>query len=427
MNCERAFAAAIALTRRTSPTTTLNGCCPTSSRNSASIGMRILILTSNLAQGGAQRQITILARSIAELGHEVGIATMYPGGVLESELVATSVQVFPLNKRGRWDAVGFLFAIYKVLRTFQPDVFQTFLTVPNVIGSLYRPLFGKIPLVWGVRNSDMDLDRYDALTRLFAKLEVFLSASCDLAIANSHVGLNVYASKGFRPKRFEVIENGIDTERFRWRSDQRTRLRSLWDIPERAKLCLTVGRMDPMKDYDTLISSIRYWPTHSFLAIVGSGIAEAASKLRATIDRLGVGAQVRLLGSMNDVENAYSAADAFVLSSSFGEGFSNVVAEAMSCGLPIVATDVGDTKRIIGPCGRIVPPRDPESLGHAVADVLAQGKRDDPDPRSRIISNYSVSRMVERTLQLYEEALGVSAASSGQLPQSSSSRKAQLS
>jgi glycosyltransferase involved in cell wall biosynthesis len=389
--------------------------------------MKILILTSNLAQGGAQRQITILARSMAELGHEVGIATMYPGGVLESELTATNVQIFPLNKRGRWDAVGFLFAIHKVLRTFRPDIFQTFLTVPNVIGSIFRPLLGKIPLVWGVRNSDMDMDRYDALTRLFAKLEVLLSRSCDLAIANSHVGLKVYAGKGFRPKRFEVVENGIDTERFRCRSDQRKRLRSLWDIPEGAKLCLTVGRMDPMKDYDTLLSSIRYWPTNSFLAIVGSGITEATSKIRSATDQLGVGARVRLLGSMNDVENAYSAADAFVLSSSFGEGFSNVVAEAMSCRLPVVATDVGDTRRIIGPCGRIVPARNPEALGHAVADVLAQGKTEDPDPRSRIISSYSVSRMVERTLQLYEEALGVSTASSGQLPQSSSNRKAQLS
>ncbi len=366
--------------------------------------MKILILTGSLAQGGAERQITILARSMAELGHQVGIAVMYPGGAFESELASSKVQVFPLNKRGRWDVAHFFLELQKLVTIFHPDILQTFLTVPNIIGSLLRPWLGRTRLVWGVRNSNMDLSHYDTLSRFCAKLEALMSRSCDLAIANSHAGVRAHIDRGVRPKRFEVVENGIDTERFKWRQDQRTKIRTIWEIPETAKLCLAVGRIDPMKDHETLLQSMRRWPTDSLLAIVGSGAPSAMLKLRAAIKELGFETRVRLVGSMGDVENAYSAADALVLPSAFGEGFPNVVAEAMSCGLRVVATDVGDVRRIVGGCGQTVPPRDPEALGRAIADALCEQARYD-DPRARIVSNYSVPKMVELTLQYYGELM----------------------
>ena len=330
---------------------------------------------------------------------------MYPGGELESELVASKVKIFPLHKGGRWDVVGFFAAVSNVVSSFRPDVFQTFLTTPNIIGSLLRPRLGRTRLVWGIRNSEMDLSHYDTFNRLCARLEVFLSPYCDLAITNSNAGVRAHIDRGLRPKRFKVVENGIDTERFRPRSDQRRRLRALWEIPETAKLCLAVGRIDPMKDHETLLRSIQYWPTNSLVAIIGSGPPQAQSRLRSEIDRLAVGSRVRLLERMVDIENAYSAADAFVLSSAFGEGFPNVVAEAMSSGLQVVATDVGDVKRIMGGCGRIVPPKDPEALGRAVTDLLSTGHAICPDPRQRIVSNYGILTMVARTLQLYSEVI----------------------
>jgi glycosyltransferase involved in cell wall biosynthesis len=375
------------------------------SRECNDFEMRILILTTNLALGGAERQITIMARTMAELGHQVGIAIMYPGGELERELAASDVKIFPLHKSGRWDVVGFFLTVSNVVSAFHPDIFQTFLSTPNIIGSLLRPRLGRTPLVWGIRNSDVDLSHYDTFSRLCARLEAFLSPYCDLAIANSYAGFRAHVERGLRPKRFEVVENGIDSVRFRRRLDQRMRLRAVWGIPETGKLCLSVGRIDPMKDQNTLLRSIRYWPTNSFLTIIGSGPVEALSKLRSEIAQLGLASRVRLIERMSDIENAYSAADVFVLPSAFGEGFPNVVAEAMSCGLQVVATDVGDVERLVGACGRIVAPKDPEALGRAVTDILCANHASYPDPRVRIVSNYGISTMVERTLQFYGELI----------------------
>jgi glycosyltransferase involved in cell wall biosynthesis len=363
--------------------------------------MRILFLTTNLGLGGAERQIIIMARSMTELGHEVGIAIMYPGGELESDLAGSGAKLFPLHKRGRWDIAGFFSAISKVIAAFDPDILQTLLTAPNIVGALLRPRLGRTRLVWGVRNSDMDLSHYDAFARFCARLEAFLSSNCDLAIANSHAGVRTHIRRGLRPHRFEVVHNGIDTARFRPRPDQRIRLRAEWSIPDGTKLCLTVGRLDPMKDQGTLLRSIRYWPANSLLAIIGSGPAKA--QLKSATDELGLGDRVRMIEPMQDIENAYAAADAFVLSSAFGEGFPNVVAEAMSCGLRVAATDVGDVKVIVGKCGRIAPAKDPAALGRAVTDILCDDQAGCPDPRLRIVSSFGVSTMVARTLRLYGE------------------------
>ncbi|MGY2989964.1 MULTISPECIES: glycosyltransferase [Bradyrhizobium] len=365
--------------------------------------MRILILTGNLALGGAERQISVMARAMAALGHEVGIAVMYPGGELEAELAASDVKIFSLRKRGRWDLAGFFLALSSAVSAFRPDIFQTYLTTPNIAGALLQPRLGRVRLVWGIRSSDVDLSQYDMFSRHCARLEAFLSPRCDLAIANSHAGTRAHLGRGFRPRRFEVVGNGIDTERFKRRLEQRTRLRALWKVSELDKLCLSVGRIDPMKDRQTLLQSIRYWPTNALLAIVGSGSEQAKSKLRSDVRQLGLDHRVRLIEGMSDIENAYAAADMLILSSAFGEGFPNVVAEAMSSELPIVATDVGDVRDIVGSCGRIVPTKDPEAMGRAVADVLSMNGALSVDARLRITSNYSISAMVNRTLQLYRE------------------------
>ena len=104
------------------------------------------------------------------------------------------------------------------------------------------------------------------------------------------------------------------------------------------------------------------------------------------------------LGRRADVPRLYAACDLVVSSSAFGEGFSNALAEGMAAGLPAVATDVGDARRIVGETGRTVPPRDPEALARAVRDLLALPPDDRAavaaDARRRIVTHFSLDRSV---------------------------------
>jgi glycosyltransferase involved in cell wall biosynthesis len=116
---------------------------------------------------------------------------------------------------------------------------------------------------------------------------------------------------------------------------------------------------------------------------------------------LGLADRVVWAGFRQNMPAVYGALDVVTLSSSFGEGFPNVVGEAMACGLPCVVTDVGDAALILGDLGWVVPPRSPRALADAWLAALAQ----EPHPeirlrrRRRIEENYNLERMIDRTEQ----------------------------
>ena len=89
------------------------------------------------------------------------------------------------------------------------------------------------------------------------------------------------------------------------------------------------------------------------------------------LDEAGCRGHVRLLGPRGDVARIFAACDLACLSSAYGEGLPNVVAEAMACGTPCVVTDVGDSGWVVGETGRVVPPRSPEALAGGLADLMA--------------------------------------------------------
>ena len=107
---------------------------------------------------------------------------------------------------------------------------------------------------------------------------------------------------------------------------------------------------------------------------------------------------------------AWNALDLATLSSSFGEGFPNVIGEAMACGVPCVSTDVGDTARIINDASRIVPRGDASALAAAWSATLALPRdvaaAKNTAGRERIVEAFSVEAMVARTTALYDTAIG---------------------
>ena len=115
---------------------------------------------------------------------------------------------------------------------------------------------------------------------------------------------------------------------------------------------------------------------------------------------------VKALGLRRDIERLHRAADIFISSSAFGEGFSNAIAEGMTSGLVPVVTDVGDARLIVGDTGRIVPPRDPQALREAIAAEAAltpvQRRERGLAARQRIVDRFPLSRAVEDYARLYE-------------------------
>jgi glycosyltransferase involved in cell wall biosynthesis len=204
-----------------------------------------------------------------------------------------------------------------------------------------------------------------------------------------------------------VIPNGIDTKRFSPNPAARMRVRGEWDIGEREILIGMTARLDCMKDHGTFLRAaaliVRRRNDIRF-ACVGEGLPACRRELRQLADRLGIGARLIWPEARADIEVIYSAFDISVSSSSFGEGFSNAVAEAMACGTPCVVTDVGDSAEIVGNRTLVVPPRDPERLAEKLLELAQSSDRGalGRSARERIEHRFGLDKMVRHTAAAIE-------------------------
>ncbi len=373
--------------------------------------MKILFLIRSLETGGAQRQLALLASALRRRGHAVKIAVFYGGGQHEAELREAGVPVLLLRKRNRWDMLGFGVRLVGLLRRERPDILHGYMTVENILAGLAKPFLGRVKIVFGVRASDVDFGRYDRLRRLASRIETVLSRVADLIVVNSLAGRAAAAARGFAAARMVVIPNGIDITLFRPDPAARARVRSQLRIAEGEWVVGMVARFDPIKDHETFLRAAAIGARAEArlrFVCVGDGPPERGASLRLLAEHLGLQGRLLWTGGRLDVPALLNAFDV-ATSSSAGEGLPNALAEAMACGVPCVATDVGDTARLLADTGIVVPPRDPQALAASWLELLSrwqdQGDALAVAARRRIVEEFSLEAMVSQSERCFRGLL----------------------
>jgi glycosyltransferase involved in cell wall biosynthesis len=259
-------------------------------------------------------------------------------------------------------------------------------------------------VVWGLRNAGMDLSRYNWMSTFSFRLSALLSPLVDLLIANSQAGVRYHVAQGFCSKRMIAISNGIDTERFCPDVESGLKLRQQWEIHSGEKLIGLVGRLDPMKGHPTFVRAAALLveiQSGARFVFVGAGDIAYRTQIEALVDELGLQTRVVWAGACQDMPAAYNALDIATSASSFGEGFSNAIAEAIACGVPCVATEVGDSAIVVDNPDQVVPPNDPKALSEAWLRILHRSAEEQTflsrQARRRLVEEFGVARLVEKT------------------------------
>ena len=371
--------------------------------------IRLCFLIRMLDCGGAERQLTELVRGLDKSRFEVTVLTFYRGGMFWSAVEQTpGVELVCLGKAGRWDVARFVARLVGFLRRLHPDIVHGYLGIANELAWLGGRAAGA-RVVWGLRASDMDLGRYDWSFRASMQVSARLSRRVDLVIANSHAGAAHHLRRGFCRRNMTVVPNGIDTDRFRPLPEARQRLRQRWGVQDSEFLVGHVGRRDPMKDHDNFFEAMLGLADrhpHVRIACVGDRAARAGEHLAGSRAARALGARLRWEPARADVERVLPALDALVLSSAYGEGFPNIVGEAMAAEVPCIVTDVGDAARLLDDSERTVPPRDPARLTDACERLLdrpaEKRSRLAENDRRRIEKHFTTAHLVRRTTDLLE-------------------------
>ena len=363
--------------------------------------IKIMHLITDLATGGAEIMLYKMLSCLDRSQFQNSVVSMTDRGSLGDKIEALQVPVFTLGLRRGVPNPLALFRLIRLLRAERPHILQTWLYHSDLLG-LAAGKLARVPVVaWNIRCSDMK-----GLPVVRATLSSF-SALPETIITNSRVGRQFHENIGYRPHRWEYIPNGYDTAMLRPDEAARSRLRAALGIDRSAIVIGLPARYHPMKDHATFFAAARQAAARADIAFVllGAGIEPANRDLVRAIEAHGLMSRVRLLGDRADMNTVYPALDIATSSSAFGEGFPNVLAEAMACGVPCVATDSGDAAKILGDAGVIVPPRDPQALAEGWQRMIALG--DDGrralgiTARARIVANYDLNRVVSLYEALY--------------------------
>lgn len=370
--------------------------------------MNVLHLITSLNTGGAEMMLCrLLERSE---GAQHGVVSLLQGGALRSRLLDDGFAVDDIGMRSRGLSLKAGVRVARAARRARPDLLQGWMYHGNAAATLaHLSSLRRTPLLWGIHHSLHDLAREQRLTRHLIRLGARLSHLPTRIIYVSRVSADQHEAAGYCPDKTVVIPNGIDCDVFRPRPCARERLRCDLGIGCDVAVIGMVAGWRPMKDHDNLLQAASRLKEHTALRVVlvGPGIDSNNAGLVEWIARAGLERHVSLLGERHDVSDLMPGFDVAVLPSAWGEAFPLFLCEAMASGVPCVATDIGDSRWILGDTGAIVPPRDPDALAQALARMLELGeegrRRLGERARARIVQEFSVGDVVRRYEQVYEQ------------------------
>ncbi|MEZ5667617.1 MAG: glycosyltransferase [Alphaproteobacteria bacterium] len=327
--------------------------------------IRVMHVISGLGLGGAETMLVNLARAGRAAGLQPHVVSLLPGGENAERLRADGIATEDLGMRSGRPSLRAIRRLARAVRRHRPQILQSWMYHADLMAwaaTRLVPAAERPKLVWGVRCSDMRIDLYRRQLRWVIAACARLSARPDMIIANSAAGRDVHRGLGYRNDRFLVIANGIEAALFRPDPAARAAGRAALGLADDAIAVAHVARVDPMKDHATFLAAMAERPDLAGV-LVGRGT-----------DALALPANVTALGARNDVAQLLPAFDIVALSSAFGEGFPNALAEGMAAGLVPVATDVGDCRDIVGETGFVARAGDVAGLAEALAAAAAAAR-----------------------------------------------------
>jgi glycosyltransferase involved in cell wall biosynthesis len=367
--------------------------------NTIGLVIRLLLLIPTLDRSGAEKQLMLLATRLPRSEFDVEVVALTRGGAYATELEAAGVSLTILGKRFKFDPVA-LHRLRRLLKQRPPDILHTWLFAANAYGRLAAGRSPRFPVV----VSERCVDTWKAGWQL--RVDRYLAGRTARLVANSQSVATYYREQGFPEERMTVIPNGIDLpERA---NASRAALRESLGIPGDARVVAYVGRLAPQKRIRDLIWAfelIRVQREDCHFLIIGDG--PERERLQEFARSLRLESSLRFLGHRVDAATLLGACDLFWLASDF-EGQSNSIMEAMSAGLPVVASDIPPNRELVshGATGFLVPVGDRVALAQFAEKLLVDtelAKTLGTAGRERIGRDFSVATMVESYISLYRQ------------------------
>jgi len=373
----------------------------------------IVHIITGLATGGAEMMLYKLLSGIDRSRFKpIVISLMDKDTRISHRIEELGVPVHSLGlAQGK---VSFL-ALLRLIRTVrrcQPDIIQGWMYHGNIAASMCRLFsFYKPPVIWNIRQV-LGLEFEKRSTAALIRAAVFFSRSVAKIIYNTKLGAQQHERLGYVAHRTIVIPNGFDCEYFKPSALAKKALRKSLNLTDKHILIGSIGRYAQQKDYKNLLSAARILTDeyeYVNFVLIGREIEDSNLDIVELIKQNKLDSRVHLLGERKDVSSLMAGMDIVVSASSYGEGFPNVIGEAMASGVPCAVTDVGDSAWIVGDTGKVAAARDAPSLAKCCKQLIDIGEDERAHlgslARQRVLDNFTLDIIINQYEELYERVV----------------------
>lgn len=368
-----------------------------------------IIITLNV--GGAELMLKRLVEGLnRQDGMKHSVISLTDIGPVGEQLEKFGIEVRALGMRNIASLPNIFFKLRSELKKRKPDIVQTWMYHADFLGGLAAKSLGIDNIIWGIRTTDVKLGR--------SKLTVYLRKLCALIsfyipkviVCAADAGRKTHEQVGYDPRKMKVIPNGFDLNVFNSSFQQRKSLRIECGFSDSDIVIGSIGRFNPIKNQKLFIESAalvaKQYPNARFL-MIGCNNTWNNIELVKWINQHCLEDKFVLLGERSDIPVCLSVMDIFCLHSKT-EGFPNVLGEAMAMGLPCVATDVGDSRVLLGKTGKIVAV-EASSIYRGIAELLDLDERSLAELGAQasyhLRDNYSLSKIIKEYSNLYKSIL----------------------
>jgi len=369
--------------------------------------VKIIHIITDLDTGGAEMMLFKLQSSLNSENIEFLVVSLMGQGKITSRIEALGVKVETLElNQGEMPGWKTVKKLRKIIKAYNPNVVQGWMYHGNIAATmavfLCWPFRKKIKLFWNIRQTLYNLDSEKRQTRWLIVLGRWLSFLPHGIIYNSNLSLEQHTVIGYSKKN-HMIPNGFDLEKFRSNKTNYQEFRKELNVSDSTILIGHISRLHPMKDHTTLLKAIdrvteeisNSEATHKILfLLVGYNVTSDLSD----------NSSIRFLGERKDIPIIMSALDVLVSSSAWGEGFPNVIGEAMASEVPCVVTNVGDSAYIVGKYGKVCPIGDDQCIANSLLQFIKnekQRKIAGRQSRKRIEKYYSIDKIKKEYLKVW--------------------------
>jgi glycosyltransferase involved in cell wall biosynthesis len=339
------------------------------------MSLRVLFVASGLGVGGAERALERLLPALQTQGIMCAVVSLREPQEVGASLRELGIEVFELGMRPSRPSLSGLLKLLRSVRAFRPDVIQGWMYHGNLAAQIGRLAAPRAKVVLGIHQTLARLELESRATRSVIRLDAWLSRFANRVIYVAQAAKVGHEQAGYA-KGGVVLPNGLDVGLYRPDHVARAAARVLLKVADDELLIGMIGRFHPSKNHVGFLSAAAILAARHVrlkFVLIGQGVTDDNPAFASLLSNPSLRDRVFMLGARADVPQLLPALDLYVLSS-IQEALPNVVAEAMSCGVPCVVTDVGDAAWMVGVTGWVAPTGQYAMLAETIEQAIGEGR-----------------------------------------------------